>query len=90
MEKKEDVNSVNIKDEIRIFLAADPIYRGLLPKDFTDDFGLVDSGVLDSIGIFNLVNYLEKTYKLKIEAEDLSETNFKTLNAIVDFVQSRC
>ncbi len=80
---------MEIRKEVRTFLMSDPIYRGLLPKEFADDFPLVESGALDSIGIFNLVNFLEKKFGITVEPQDLNDTYFGTLVAIEAFVQSR-
>jgi len=80
---------MEIRKEVRAFLISDPIYRGLLPAEFPDDFPLVESGALDSIGIFNLVNFLEKKFGIRSEERDLNESYFGTLVAIEAFVQSR-
>ncbi len=80
---------MDIRNEVRAFLMGDPIYRGLLPKEIADEFPLVESGALDSIGIFNLVNYLEKKYGISVEPQDLNDANFGTLKSIEAFVQSR-
>ncbi|MBN8540695.1 MAG: acyl carrier protein [Deltaproteobacteria bacterium] len=78
-----------IRNIVRHFLQTDPIYRGLLPANFADDFNLVESGALDSIGIFNLVSFLEKKFGVSIEPQDLNDTYFGTLASIEEFVVSR-
>jgi acyl carrier protein len=78
-----------IRNIIRQFLQSDPIYRGLLPKILGDDFNLIESGALDSIGIFNLVSFLEKKFGVSIEPQDLNDTYFGTLASIEEFVVSR-
>lgn len=78
-----------IRNIVRQFLQTDPIYRGLLPADFGNDFNLVNSGALDSIGIFNLVSFLEKKFGVSIEPQDLNDTYFSTLSSIQEFVVSR-
>ncbi|MBL7687768.1 MAG: acyl carrier protein [Bdellovibrionaceae bacterium] len=75
--------------DIRFFLLNDPMYASSISEEITDDFGLIESGVLDSIGIFNLVAHLEKTYNISIEASDLVESNFRSINAITSFVKAR-
>lgn len=80
---------MDIRKEVREFLATSPVFRGLLPPEFADDFPLVESGVLDSIGLFNLVNFLERKFGVTVESQDLNETYFGTLNSIEAFVRSR-
>ncbi len=79
----------DIRESIRTFLKTDPIYRGLLPTNFGDEFKLVESGALDSIGIFNLVSFLEKKFHISIEPQDLNENYFGTVSSIEAFVISR-
>ncbi len=80
---------MNIAESIKAFLSREPIYSGLIPPDVADDFPLIDSGALDSIGIFNLVSFLEKTFAIKVEPQDLNETHFRSIDSIQKFVQAR-
>jgi acyl carrier protein len=80
---------MDVRKEVREFLATNPVFRGLLPTDFADDFPLVESGALDSIGLFNLVNFLERKFGVTVESQDLNETYFGTLITIEAFVRSR-
>lgn len=74
---------------IRDFLTTEPIYAGMIPTRFDDDFKLIDSGALDSIGIFNLVSFLEKKFSINVEPQDLNESNFNSIAAIERFVKQR-
>lgn len=80
---------MDIRQELRTFLKTDPIYKGLLPAEFADDFPLIRSGALDSIGIFNLVSFLEKKYGISVEPQDLNESHFGNIGAIEAFIRSR-
>lgn len=80
---------MDIQTSIKTFFANDPIYSGMIPKDVSDQFPLIDSGALDSIGIFNLVSFLEKTFSITVEPQDLNEAHFKTVDAIALFVRGR-
>lgn len=61
----------------------------MIPIGIDQDFPLIESGALDSIGIFSLVAFLETTFSISVEAQDLVEANFKSLRAIEAFVQTR-
>jgi len=43
---------------------------------------LTESGVIDSIGLLQLVDYLESTYKIEIPMELITPDNFDTLSGI--------
>jgi acyl carrier protein len=43
-------------------------------------------GILDSMGFINLISFLEESFSLKVNDNDLVETNFESVNAISEFV----
>lgn len=49
----------------------------------------LETGVLDSLGILDLVHFLEKEFSLQILDEELSPENFESLNAVTSFVQTK-
>lgn len=51
------------------------------------DCNLWTEGYLDSTAILELVLWLESTFKITIENEELTPENFATLRNIEDFVQ---
>jgi len=51
-----------------------------------DDRSWLDHGVLDSLGFVQLVLFLEKTVKLKIERKELKRENFDGMAKILDYV----
>jgi acyl carrier protein len=50
---------------------------------------LLDSELVDSMGVLKLVGFLEDEYGVMIGAEDLSADNFANLGAISEFIKSR-
>jgi acyl carrier protein len=62
------------------------ILREALPgasdDELTDDTNLIEEEILDSLGIFALVEFLETTFGIRIEAEEVVLTNFETLASI--------
>ena len=53
----------------------------------TDD--LLDSGIVDSMGILDLVTHLEQSYGVTISDEELMPENFRNVECIAQFVQSK-
>lgn len=53
------------------------------------DESLLDSGLLDSAGIFQLVSFLEERFQLVIADEDVVPENFETIAAVVAFVETK-
>jgi acyl carrier protein len=54
-----------------------------------DDYPLLDSGLIDSVGLFELVSHLEQECGVKIEDEELVPENFRTINDIVAFLNGK-
>ena len=50
------------------------------------DDSLLDSGLLDSIGIFELVTFLEQTFGIKIADEAIVPEHFETVALVASFV----
>lgn len=51
------------------------------------DEDLLASDTLDSLGIVELVSFLEARFGIQVSDDDLVPENFKTINEIVAFVE---
>ena len=80
---------MTIRENITKFLLEHPVYSGSLPRVLTEDYPLIDSGILDSIGIYTLVAHLEKSFSMHIQVSDLAEKNFRDIIAIENFVKGK-
>ena len=69
------------------------IQREFLPlerPDFlTESTELIRGGILDSIGILDLVAHLEEVYGIEVAPAEVDEVNFGTLAKIEGFVSSK-
>jgi acyl carrier protein len=54
-----------------------------------DEDDLIDSGVVDSLGIFQLIAFLEERFGIKIGDEEITPENFGTIAAIDRLVSAR-
>jgi acyl carrier protein len=52
----------------------------------SDSDSLTEKGIIDSLGIFRLVAFLEETFHLSIADEDITHENFRSIDAIRDYV----
>jgi acyl carrier protein len=48
---------------------------------------LVQSGIIDSLGIILLISFLEKEYRIAVPEEELYPENFETIEAISALVK---
>ena len=50
---------------------------------------LLERGIIDSVGVLNLVSFLEETYGINIDEDDLMPENFDSLSAISSYVNRK-
>ena len=77
---------MNVEMRVREFL------QNELGKDVTGvgpDDSLLESGMIDSVAVIQLVAFLETTYGIRVAEYDLMPENFDTLGAIAIFVNQR-
>ena len=73
-----------INDYVSRELVQDP---ALLP--LADDTSLLETGILDSLGLLKLVVFLEERFGIAMGDTDLLPDNFATVNAICAYVRAR-
>ncbi len=76
-----------IENDIRRFIA-DELNNGFA-ESLSDDDRLLERNVLDSLGLFQLVDYLESEFGVEIDDEELVPANFGTIRDIARLVQSK-
>jgi acyl carrier protein len=55
----------------------------------TDNESLLEQGVIDSIGLLELISFLQKQYGIKVADEDLIPANLDSIDRIAGFVQRK-
>jgi acyl carrier protein len=56
------------------------------PEDFPADRSLLDSGIIDSIGVLTLVTWIEQEFGFLIDDEDVLPENLDGIDALAAFV----
>lgn len=69
------------KEQIREFLKKNKKIDTL-----ADDDDLFKKGFVNSVFALQLVNFIEKTFKIKLKNKDITEDNFRTINNIINTV----
>jgi acyl carrier protein len=73
----------DIRTDIRNFLQQD-LARDLTGVD--DSTSLLQAGVLDSLGVMQLVAFLQERFGVRISDDDLVPENLESVDAIAAFV----
>jgi len=58
-------------------------------ENLEDDFDLITSNILDSLGTQNLILYIEDKFSIDIFADEVTPPNFKNINSISRFILSK-
>ena len=75
-----------ISKDIQQFLKSRGFLDGKISLD--EHQSLTETGVIDSIGLLQLVDYLESSYKIEIPMEMITPENFDTLAGISQSVMN--
>jgi acyl carrier protein len=54
-----------------------------------NDVPLIENGILDSLGIFALVAFIQERFRVTISHQDIVLENFKTINRIRDLISRK-
>lgn len=79
---------MSTEDRVRKYIVDELGYRGS-PEELGSDYPLLENEVLDSMGIFQVVSFLESEYGIEIDDEDLVAENFGTIGDIASLVKSK-
>ena len=82
-----DLKSERIRSPLKAFVIQQLETRGT--PDILDDASLVDAGVIDSLGIFQLIAFLEDTFSVHISDNEIVLSNFETIDATTRFVLAK-
>jgi acyl carrier protein len=55
----------------------------------TDDTSFLESGIIDSTGILELINFLEETYGIQIGDDELIPENLDSPKNVVKFLERK-
>lgn len=58
-------------------------------KELTRELSLLDSGIVDSLGVLNLVGFIEEQFGIVAQDDDLVPENFDSIDSLVRFVRER-
>jgi acyl carrier protein len=79
---------MQIKERIREYI----LKNYLFTTDSTalrDDVSLMQSGVIDSTGVLELILFLEEQFGIKVADEEMLPENLDSVSAITAFIERR-
>ena len=76
-----------IEGKIHEFIVKDLLWEKQTELD--SETQLLEEGIIDSIGLFRMVTFLEETFHIRVPDEDLLAENFQSIRRIGDYVKER-
>jgi len=73
-----------IRETVKRFIA-----NAIMNAKFNDDDNLFESGIINSLFAVQLMTFIEKTFAIEVETDDLDIENFKSINATTAFVVNK-
>jgi acyl carrier protein len=58
-------------------------------ESFVDDDSFMETGIIDSTGVLELLEFIEETFTIKIEDEEVVPANLDSLNYLSAFIQRK-
>jgi acyl carrier protein len=75
------------KKEIQDFVVANFLFGEAAPLE--DDASFLDTGVVDSAGVLELIDFLESTYRIRIESNEMLPENLDSVNRVNAFLNKK-
>lgn len=80
--------TADIENKVRTYIEEN-IRHSSDGSNLSSDDSLLESGIIDSAAIFELVVFLEKGFGVTISDEDITPDNFENISTIANLVQSK-
>jgi acyl carrier protein len=79
---------MNIKSEIRKYIIENFLY-GNDDNTLNDDVSFLESGIIDSTGVLELVSFVQETFGIKVKDDELIPNNFDSLSKLEVFIVNK-
>jgi acyl carrier protein len=79
---------MNVKEFIRDYVVSE-LMATSDGNGLSDSDALIETGVIDSLGIMKLIGFLEEKLSIQIDDMELTPENFASIEAITNLVQSK-
>jgi acyl carrier protein len=78
---------MNYAQEIRDFVVSNFLFG--VAGALQDDTSFLETGIIDSTGVLEMIMHLETTYAIKVEPEETIPANFDSIAMIAQFLERK-
>ena len=78
----------NTKEMIRKYIASNILFSGN-GYPYSDDASFLNEGIIDSMNVLELVMFVEQSFGIKVDDQDIVPDNFDSITKLATFIESK-
>ena len=79
---------MDIREQIKSFIIENFLF-GAEDATLGDDDSFLESGIIDSTGVLEVVGFIEDEFDIEVLDEELVPDNFDSLNKLVAYIEKK-
>lgn len=80
--------SLNNKEQIRRYVVENFLFGGS-DHDLSDDVSFLETGVIDSLGVMELVTFVEEQFNVNVADDEIVPQNFDSINNLASYIEGK-
>lgn len=77
----------DISNQIRKFIVDNFLFGN--DENLSNDTSFLEEGIIDSTGVLELVSFLEETFNIQVDDEDLIPENLDSINNVTNYISPK-
>ncbi len=77
-----------IKEKIREYIVQNFLF-GDTETQFSDDDSFMEQGIIDSTGILELIQFIEREFGIKVNDDEILPANLDSLNNLENYIKRK-
>ena len=79
---------MEVREQIRKYIAETFLFsdNGF---NMSDDVSFLDEGIIDSMGVLELIMFTEETFNISVDDDEIKPENFDSVNKLYDYIQRK-
>lgn len=76
---------MTVESDIKNYIAKNLLFsdNGFI---YADDASFLEEGIVDSVGIMELVAFVEENFNVKVKDEDITPENFDSVDRLAEYI----
>lgn len=82
------IDATNIKMQVRGYINQNILFGDDVIQ-YSDDDSFLECGIIDSVGIMELILFVENQFLIDVEDYEITPANFDSLSRLSSYIQSK-